>query len=286
MNEENKKLGLLEGTLSIILNSILFGLKMWAGIVSGSVAMMADAWHTLSDSFTSIVVILGFWISGKPKDHDHPFGHGRAELIGALVIGVLLGIVGFNFFKDSVLQLYRTEHAHFSTFGIVVFAASAVLKEALARFSFWAGRKIDSNSLRADGWHHRSDAIASLLIVVGALLGSYFWWIDGVMGLLVSLLILKAAYDILRNAADNLMGESVPNEIIDEINAIIARIAPDSSHYHHYHLHRYGDHKEVTMHLRFPENYTIHDAHILITQIEEEVRIRLGIELTMHLEPE
>jgi cation diffusion facilitator family transporter len=286
MNEKDKRLGLLEGILSMIVNVILFGFKMWAGIVSGSVAMVADAWHTLSDSLTSLVVIIGFWISGKPNDYDHPFGHGRAELIGGLIIGVLLGVVGFNFLKESYLTLRGSEAAEFSTFGIIVFSVSVIVKEGLAQFSFWAGKKINSTSLRADGWHHRSDAIASLLIVIGALLGSYFWWIDGVLGLFVSVLLLKAAYDILKTAADNLMGETVPDEMIDEINTMITRIAPDASHSHHFHMHRYGDHKEVTMHLRFPDNYTIQDAHVLITKIEEEARDRIGVELTIHLEPE
>jgi cation diffusion facilitator family transporter len=286
MIEKHKKLGLLEGTLSIVVNVVLFGFKMWAGILTGSIAMMADAWHTLSDSLTSIVIIIGFWISGKPQDHDHPFGHGRAELIAGLIIGVLLGIVGLNFIKDSYLQLRGAQPVDYSTFGIIVFSVSVVLKEALAQFSFWAGKKINSSSLKADGWHHRSDAIASLLIVIGALLGSYFWWIDGVLGLLVSLLLLKAAYNVLKTAANNLMGETVPKDMIDGINSIISRIAPDTSHYHHYHLHRYGDHKEVTMHLRFPENYTIRDAHALITKIEKEVRETIGVELTIHPEPE
>jgi cation diffusion facilitator family transporter len=181
MDIQKQQLGYIEGWLSTVLNTLLFGLKLWVGIRAGSVAMVADAWHTLSDTLTSIVVIFGFWIAGKPQDREHPFGHGRAEVIGAVVIGTLLAVVGFNFLVKSYHQLRNPQHVNFSLFSIVVFAISIVLKEALAQFSLWAGKKVKSQSLIADGWHHRSDAIASALIVIGALFGKTFWWIDGVL---------------------------------------------------------------------------------------------------------
>ena len=97
MNDQKQQLGYLEGWLSSVLNVVLFGLKLWVGMMAGSVAMIADAWHTLSDTLTSVIVLVGFWISGKPKDKEHPFGHGRAELIGAIIIAILLALVGFSF---------------------------------------------------------------------------------------------------------------------------------------------------------------------------------------------
>jgi cation diffusion facilitator family transporter len=124
--------------------------------------MTADAWHTLSDTLTSVVVILGFWISSRLEDEEHPFGHGRAEVIATIIIATLLAVVGINFLKDSIQQLIVQRSASFSTVGLVVFAISVVIKEGLARFSIWAGKKTDSKSLIADGWHHRSDALASL----------------------------------------------------------------------------------------------------------------------------
>jgi cation diffusion facilitator family transporter len=285
MDTQKQQLGYLEGWLSSVVNALLFALKLWVGMAVGSVAMIADAWHTLSDTITSAVVIAGFWISGKPHDKDHPFGHGRAELIGAIIIATLLGLVGINFIKESYLQLQHRERVVFNTLGILAFAVSVVVKEALAQFSIWAGKKVDSQALLADGWHHRSDAIASFLIVVGALLGRFFWWIDGVLGFLVSALILYAAFDIMKEAANTLMGEDVAREFEQRIIEKVKAVAPDVSEVHHCHMHRYGDHMEVTLHVRMNEDYSLRQAHAIVSRIEDALRDDLKIEPTIHAEP-
>ena len=286
MKTEKQRLGYIEGWVSSGLNVALFGLKLWVGMLSGSIAMIADAWHTLSDTLTSLVVVFGFWVSGKPRDKEHPFGHGRAEVIAAAIIGTLLAVVGVNFLKESYLQLQQHIPVNFTLTGILIFGVSIVLKEGLAQFSIWAGRKVNSQALIADGWHHRSDAIASLLIVVGALFGEYFWWIDGVLGLLVSLLILYAAFDILRQASESLLGESIDPKLEQDIQQVITRIAPDTSGMHHPHVHRYGDHLEVTFHLKMNANYSLYQAHDLVSRIENELRATLHIEPTIHAEPQ
>ena len=283
---ENQKWGYIEGIASIIINTTLFAFKLWAGMMIGSVAMIADAWHTLSDTMTSLIVIVGFWISGKPEDKDHPFGHGRAEVIGAVMIGVLLALVGFNFLKDSITHLLNRHTIQYNSLGVIIFTISIFVKEGIAQFSIWAGKKINSKALIADGWHHRSDAIASFLIVIGALLGNYFWWIDGVLGLIVSGLILYAAYDILKDGASVLMGECIDHEMEEKIVDIIKKIAPEVKDFHHIHLHRYGHHYEVTFHIKFPEHLTIKEAHDTVDQIENELRAKLNIESTIHFEPE
>jgi cation diffusion facilitator family transporter len=120
-------IGYLEGTISIILNTLLFGLKYWVGIKTFSIAIIADAWHTLSDSLTSLVVIIGFKVSSKPADKKHPFGHGRAEIISSVIIGTMLAIVGFNFLIASI-NLYRKvflvggqHYGHYSVFGHLLY---------------------------------------------------------------------------------------------------------------------------------------------------------------------
>jgi cation diffusion facilitator family transporter len=286
MKISNRQLGLFEGILSSVLNSALFVVKYWVGISIGSIAMVADSWHTLSDTLTSLVVIVGFWFSGRPQDREHPFGHGRAEVIGALIIGVLLGVVGINFLSQSILNLvHHLKAPHFTHFAIGVFAVSVILKEGLARFSIWAGKKINSQALIGDGWHHRSDAIASLLIVIGALFGQSLWWIDGVMGIGVALLILWAAYDVTINSANVLLGEEMDPKLEKEIHDIITELAPEMSNIHHLHLHRYGDHREITLHIRMPGDLTLLQAHEKTTQIERRLRSDLNIEATVHMEP-
>lgn len=285
INYKKQKLGYLEGWISAVLNVGLFGLKLWVGILAGSVAMIADAWHTLSDTLTSGIVLFGFWIAAKPRDKEHPFGHGRAELIGAMIISILLGIVGLNFLKESYIQIKNHSGVQFQGIGILVFAISSLLKEGLAQFSIWAGKKVKSKALIADGWHHRSDAIASSLIVVGALFGKYFWWIDGVLGIIVSLFILYAAFDILKKTATSLIGEEIEEELVENITKALNEIAPEISEAHHFHIHRYGDHEEVTMHLKMPGEYSLREAHALATKVESKIRERFNIEPTIHFEP-
>ena len=171
----------IEGWAALVVNILLFGVKYWAGIASGSLAIIADAWHTLSDSFTSLVVLAGTAVGSKPPDREHPFGHERAEVIAALVIGVLLAVLGFNFIVDGVEKLQSGTGAGFGLFAIIVTAGSMVAKEGLAQYAFWAGRRTGNSALHADGWHHRSDAISSLIILIGILAGRSLWWVDGVL---------------------------------------------------------------------------------------------------------
>lgn len=286
MQMETRALGYSEGVLSAVINTVLFALKLWAGTASHSIAMVADAWHTLSDTLTSLVVILGFWISSRPKDEEHPFGHGRAEVIAAIIIGTLLAVVGASFLKDSIGQLIQKRTASFSTLGLIVFGGSAIIKEALAEFSIWAGKKTGSQSLIADGWHHRSDALASVLIVIGALAGQKLWWIDGVLGIGVSLLILYAAFDIARDASNALMGEKASDGLTDDIIKIAEASAPELKDIHHVHVHRYGDHLEITLHARINGATDIDAAHAIASRLEQLLREKLHAEATVHIEPE
>jgi cation diffusion facilitator family transporter len=281
----SRQLGYLEGLLSIIINTTLFLFKIWVGTKASSISMIADAWHTLSDTLTSIVVIFGFYISSMPKDDEHPFGHGRAEVIAAIIIGTLLAVVGFNFIIDSIKNLKDRVSANFSTFSLIVFGLSAFIKELLASFSIWAGKKIQSRSLIADGWHHRSDALASIVIVIAAIFGKFLWWIDSVLGIIVSLLILYTAFDIAKGASNSLLGEKADSKLIEDVNNIIHNIIPEISDAHHIHIHRYGDHLEITLHLRMDSNLNVKSAHDIASQIENKIREELKAETTIHIEP-
>ena len=134
MKIKKGNLGYVEGWVSAIINTILFVIKLWVGILSHSVAMIADAWHTLSDTLTSLIVIFGFWVSKQPPDDEHPFGHGRAELISAVIISTLLAIVGINFMIESVNQLRHKEAVVFGKLAIIVFFFSALIKKVLLGF--------------------------------------------------------------------------------------------------------------------------------------------------------
>lgn len=285
MKEKSASLAYLEGWLSIVINVLLFGLKYWAGIVTHSVAIIADAWHSLSDSLSSIVLLVGVKAATKPADKKHPFGHGRAELIASVIIGVLLAIVGFNFFMEAISKLSKHEAADFGTLAVIVVAVSVVLKEGIAQFSFLASRQTGSQVLRADGWHHRSDAISSLVILAGIFLGKYFWWIDGVLGILIAILILYAAYDILKEGINPLLGEQPDEELVSGIKEIADRFAPSAVDAHHIHCHRYGRHRELTFHIYLDGTMSLNDSHAIADKIETTIREELDIEATIHVEP-
>ena len=284
-NNPNRRLAYLQGWVSIVINALLFIFKYWAGLVTGSLALMADAWHTLSDSLSSVIVLVGAKISSLPPDKEHPFGHGRAELIAAVIIGVILGLIGFEFARDSIARLANHESVVFGNFAIWVTAISVVVKESLAQFSFWASKKTGNPSLKADGWHHRSDAISSLIILIGIFAGSYYWWIDGVLGLIVSLLLFYAAYEIIKEGTYPLLGEEPESKLLDEIKSIAKKSSSIDAHVHHVHVHRYGRHVELTMHIKLPKHTTLQNAHEIADGIETEIAEQLNIEATIHMEP-
>ncbi len=280
---ESKKLAYVEGIVSIVINTVLFGLKYWIGIMTGSIAIIADAWHTLSDSLTSIVVILGAKVSSKPADKNHPFGHGRAESVASIIIGVLLFIVGSNFFFEAIQRLRSKEAAIFSTSSIIIFIISVITKEAMAQFSFWAYKKTKSHSLKADGWHHRSDAIASAIILISIFLGKNLWWIDGVFGIIVSLLIVYTAIDIMKEAAQPILGEIPKQDNIEKIIKIGERF--NLNDIHHIHEHSYGSHLEYTMHVYMPKDSPIYKAYSITKKFREVLRKELNIESTVYIKP-
>lgn len=283
MKNETKKLSYIEGIGSIVINVILFILKYWVGIMTGSIAIIADAWHTLSDSLTSIVVILGAKISSKPADDNHPFGHGRAESVASIIIGVLLFIVGSNFLFDAIQKLKSKEAAVFTMSAIVIFILSVIIKEAMAQFSFWAYRKTKSQSLKADGWHHRSDSIASAVILISIFLGKNHWWVDGIFGIIVSILIAYTAIDIIKEAAQPILGKIPEQEKIDKIIKIAERY--NLHDIHHIHEHSYGTHFEYTMHVYMSNENPLYKAHSIINRFREDLRKELNIETTVNIEP-
>ena len=285
LREEGKiNFVLVEGLVSVVLNIGLFGLKLWAGIVSGSIALKADAWHTLSDSFSSAIVIFSGLASARPADKDHPFGHGRVDLICSVIIGTLLAVIGLEFLIDATRQLQGGGAAAFGRLAIMATVVSIVVKELLAQFSFWAAKRTNNPILRADGWHHRTDALSSALVLAGIMCSSYFWWIDGVLGIIVALMIFYASYEVLRDSVNRLIGEKPDKDMLDKIQAEINRLNMDVQA-HHFHLHRYGDHCELTFHLSMAAGITLYEAHEKADVLERNLRSKMNIEATIHMEP-
>ncbi len=283
--KNREKLGYIEGLVSIIVNIVLFVIKYWAGIVSGSVALIADAWHTLSDSISSLIVIAGIKLSSKKADNKRPFGYGRWEQISSIFVGFLLGIIAYEFMRESIEKFYSKQSANYGTVAIVVTIISIISKEALAQFAFRIGKKTNNPVIKADAWHHRSDAISSIIILAGIFLKDTFWWIDSLLGIIVSLLLFYAVYDIVKKAILKLLGENISEEMLDKILEIINKESKIALNAHHFHIHNYGIHQELTFHIQFKKDINLETAHSHATKIENEILKQLGIETTIHIEP-
>jgi len=287
--EHDEKLSLKyayrEGIVSIIINLILFVLKYWAGIMSGSVALIADAWHTLSDSISSLIVMGSAKVSAKKPTKKHPFGFGRWEEISSIFIGFLLAIVAYEFLRESIQKLGEKESAQFGTFAFVVTILSILFKEGIAQYSLWAYRKTHFTPLKADAWHHRSDAISSVVILAGLFVRDYFWWIDSVLGIVVALMLFYAVFDIVKESIVSLLGQKPSCELIDQVVLIIKSQHSSDLQAHHFHLHNYGRHRELTFHIGLDENVTVKEAHDLCEQIEKEIKEKLFVHATIHIDP-
>jgi len=272
------------GWISIITNLLLFSFKFMAGTVSGSIAITADAWHTLSDSLSSLVVVIGSIAASKKPDKQHPFGHGRAELVASLMIGFMLTLVAYHFLEEAIVRLQQKEVVSYGMLAYSAIISSVLFKEFLARLNLHFARLNNSSSLKADGWHHRSDSLSSLVILVGMVIGNKLWWIDSLLAGIVSIMILITAFEIIKEASDKLMGSAPSAEQIKAIKTICAENCDEELQPHHFHLHEYGDHREITFHIRFDGDIPLRKAHQIASKVEELVRKKLAVVATIHLE--
>lgn len=283
--EARSRVGLLEGWVSIAVNMALGGLKIWLGVLTGSLALLADAFHTLADSVTSLVVVLGFWIARQPADREHPFGHGRIDSVAGLAIAVLLGVVAFESGQAAVRRILDPQPVEAAGWVIVVVAASLLVKDLLSRFSLELGRLIASEALVADAWHHRSDVFATGLVLVaffGPRLGLY--WLDGVMGLGVSIFIAWAAWAIIRQSLGPLLGEPAPDEVYREISAI-ASAGEGVRGVHDIIVHRYGLTHVISVHIEVPGDRSAIELHDISERIEEKIAERFPGHAVVHVDP-
>jgi cation diffusion facilitator family transporter len=282
------KYGYLEGIVSIIGNAILFVIKLILGLFINSIALIADAIHTLSDTGTSAVVILGFKIAKKPPDKEHPFGHGRFEYIATLIIAILLFLVGIGFIQQSIERILNiTEYFNIDLafyIGIIVII-SAVLKELMAQFSFTIGKKIKSDVLIGDAWHHRSDAISSIAVGLGIIGSSYgYHLLDPIFAIVVSVIIIYVGYDLIKKTSSTLIGSAPDSEILTKIKKIVGAIngVKDIDEIS---MHDYGISKVISLTVKVENDLKLDNAHEIANLIESKIKDRLNYSTIIHLEP-
>jgi cation diffusion facilitator family transporter len=287
--EVRARYGYLEGIVSIIGNVLLFILKLILGLFINSIALIADAFHTLSDVGTSGVVIFGFRMAKKPPDKEHPFGHGRAEYIATLIIAILLIIAGLGFIQQSIERFISVEellHGEYALIIGIVIIVSALAKELMAQFSVALGKKIKSDILIADAWHHRSDAIASVAVglsIIGSNYGAPM--LDPVFGIIVSFIIIYVGLDLIRRTSDILLGSAPKSDLVDEISEMV-RPLKGVMDVHDVHIHDYGTSKIVSLHAIIEKKLSFEEAHDIADKIEDLIMEKLSFSTIIHLEPE
>ncbi len=278
----------------MFVNIALFAFKLVAGIVGRSGAMIADAVHSASDFATDIVVLVFVRISAKPRDDDHDWGHGKYETLASLIIGVALFAVGIEILADSAEKIAAVASGEVlprpGVIAIIAAAVSIIAKEALYHYTVRIGHKVDSPSVVANAWHHRSDALSS----VGALIGigmAYFlgekWRIaDPIAAIVVAALLLKVAYDLCRTALAELLEKSLSKEVEEEILSIISA-TPNVYKPHNLRTRRIGANIAIEVHIRVDGAMTVHDSHEISRDIERALRHRFGEQtaVAIHIEP-
>jgi cation diffusion facilitator family transporter len=279
------RIGQLEAWVSIVLNGILSAVKLTLGLAINSLSLIADGVHTLSDMVSSCVVLLGFRIAGKPADKEHPFGHGRAEYVATLIIAIMLGVVGFEFIKSAVGRLMEPVAVPAGLGILITIVLTIVAKAWLGQFSLDLGRRIESPTLKADAWHHRSDAISSVL-VLAAVGGSALGYpaLDGVGGILVGAYLIWSGLAIAREVIDPLMGAPPSPELIKRIREL-CRTREHAVDAHDITVHNYGHHMFMTMHVEVSDQLSTGEAHDIAEDVADLMLQELGAYATVHIDP-
>ncbi len=282
------KYGYLEATISILGNTLLFFLKLFLGLFINSIALIADGVHSLSDVSTSGVVIFGFRIAKKQPDKEHPHGHGRAEYIATLIIATLLIITGFGFIQQSIERIIAPQnitHQEYAIIICVIVMVSGVLKELMARFSFAISKRIKSDVLRADAWHHRSDAISSVGVAISIIGFRYgFPILDPIFGIIVSAIIIYVGITLIKTSSNFLLGRSPDKNTVETIKTI-AQSTNGVKGVHEISLHDYGTTKVITLHADVDNDLMLEKAHTIADTLENKIQETTNCSTIIHLEP-
>jgi len=279
------KIGVFQGWISVLVNSILFILKLLIGIMVGAVSVIADAVHTLSDVVSSIVVIWGFKQAEKPADVEHPYGHGRAEYIATLIIAILLCVAGIEFIEASIDRIQNPEQVVAEWWMILILMVTIILKEITARYAEFLSTKIASGTLHADAWHHRIDALSSLLVVGALIAGKYGYpSSDGWAGLGVALFLIYTGFIIAKDAVDDLIGKPPTSEEVEVIRQIVMSVDGVLGA-HDIIVHSYGHDKFASVHVEIDADETTAVAHDISEEVEDKLEKAIGVEPTVHLDP-
>lgn len=278
--------GTLCGAVGIGLNILLFMGKFFAGQLSGSIAVTADAFNNLSDAGSSAVTLLGFRLAGKKPDTDHPFGHGRIEYISGLIVAGLILLMGVELAKSSFDKILHPEEVTFSALAVVILAVSVAVKLYMWFYNRRIGGKLRSAAMEATAMDSLSDAAATFAVLLATLIGKWTGLaVDGYVGLLVALFILFSAYKAAKETLSPLLGQAPDPELVQRIRDIVAEHDTVVG-IHDLVIHDYGPGRQmVSLHAEVPASGDILELHDVIDNIERELHEKLHVQAVIHMDP-
>lgn len=278
--------GRLAGIVGIVCNLLLCGFKLLAGILAGSLAMIADAFNNLSDAGSAIVTLIGFKLAGAPPDKDHPFGHGRMEYLSAMGVAVLIIIAGFELATSAIDKMIHPSAPSFSLVSTIILAVSILVKLWMALFNRRIGKKIRSDALCAAGLDSRNDVICTSVVLVSSVLNLVMdFSIDGYVGMAVALFVIWSGFTVIRDTVSPLLGQAPDPELVQNIQQTVL------SHegvvgIHDLIVHDYGPGRVmVSLHAEVPVDQSISKSHDIIDNIEMELQEKFNILSCIHMDP-
>ena len=278
--------GRLAGITGLSVNLLLFTVKLAAGVISSSVAIIADAFNNLSDAGSSIVTLVGFRMASAPPDKEHPFGHGRMEYITAMVIAVMIMLAGLELAKSSFDKIIHPAETVFGLISVIVLAAAILTKLWLALFYRNIGSRIDSEALRAAAYDSRNDVICTSLVLISALIGWMSGYnIDGYVGTGVAVFVIWSGFSVLKDTISPLLGQAPPPELVGDIkNTVLAH--EEIIGVHDLIVHNYGPGKcIVSLHAEVSCRDDLMHSHDLIDRIEREITGKYNAAVCIHMDP-
>ncbi len=278
--------GILCGAVGIFLNALLFAIKLTAGLLSGSVAIIADAFNNLSDAGSSVVAIVGFKMAGQKPDPEHPFGHGRIEYITGLIISMLVILMGAELVQSSVSKIIHPESVVLTATVTVILLVSIIVKLYMYYYNSKTARLISSAAMKAVALDSFTDSIATLVVLASSLTEYYTGLhIDGWCGLAVSALVLYAGFSSAKDTINPLLGSKPSEEYVRAIEKFVTSY-DDIIGIHDLLVHDYGPGRTmISLHAEVPADRNIMDVHDTIDNIERRINEKLGCQCVIHMDP-
>lgn len=276
--KNNEKIAIKVSVISIILNCLLTLIKFISGVISKSSAMISDSVHSLSDVLSTFVVIIGVKISNKKADSDHPYGHERIECVSAIILSGMLFIIGALIGINGIKNVTNSSNLVMpGVLALIASIISIISKEAMYQYTIRVSKKINSAALKADAWHHRSDALSSIGSFIG-ILGSRlgFKIFDPLASVIISLCIIKVSIDIFKDAIDKMVDKSCDKEVIDKVISVIEK-NESVKNIDDIKTRQFGNKAYVDVEISVDENLLLKDAHKIAEEIHNSVENEIDI---------